>query len=429
MGNRIGKSFTENSQTAYTWNVRDAQGNTMATYEQKTVENEQELRLIELPIYGSSRLGMLQPNKLLNSTATVTNTFAIGHKQYEISNHLGNVLTTISDSKQAIDDGQGQVAYYKPIVKTQQDYYPFGMLMPERQFTLGNEDYRYGFNGQERSDEVYGKGNLNTALFWEYDTRLGRRWNLDPVDQISFSNYAVFNLYPVNFIDILGDIVKHSKFRDKINSTIARIFNKEFRKKYRKWKSDELTYTIEKTEKITKKLIESKPTEDILNEGDFNIYYSEIMDLGDVSNPITRNSVFAIGSGLKIGNFITMIPGLIVNGIISGNKGWGFADRIQTLKSKINVLSWGFGNYNKYNVWGGELGKGIEKPIKIRPSDGLIGFRIGVGKIIPLNFIDIGGQIVTRKYEIHLHINAATKSKRKKELGSREAIFDFRTRK
>jgi len=40
MGNRIGKALTENSQTIYTWYVRDAQGNTMATYEQKTVENE-----------------------------------------------------------------------------------------------------------------------------------------------------------------------------------------------------------------------------------------------------------------------------------------------------------------------------------------------------------------------------------------------------
>ena len=59
MGNRIGKAFTENSQTIYTWYVRDAKGNPMATYEQKTVENEQELRLIELPNYGSSRLGML----------------------------------------------------------------------------------------------------------------------------------------------------------------------------------------------------------------------------------------------------------------------------------------------------------------------------------------------------------------------------------
>jgi hypothetical protein len=39
-------------------------------------------------------------------------------------------------------------------------------------------DYRYGFNGQEKVDEISGVGNHNTALFWEYDTRLGRRWNV-----------------------------------------------------------------------------------------------------------------------------------------------------------------------------------------------------------------------------------------------------------
>jgi hypothetical protein len=40
--------------------------------------------------------------------------------------------------------------------------------------------YRFGFNGQEKVNEIAGVGNHNTAEFWEYDTRLGRRWNLDP---------------------------------------------------------------------------------------------------------------------------------------------------------------------------------------------------------------------------------------------------------
>lgn len=66
------------------------------------------------------------------------------------------------------------------------------------------KDYRYGFNGQERSDEVYGKGNLNTALFWEYDTRLGRRWNLDPVVKLWESGYACFAHNPVWNVDPNG---------------------------------------------------------------------------------------------------------------------------------------------------------------------------------------------------------------------------------
>jgi RHS repeat-associated protein len=71
------------------------------------------------------------------------------------------------------------VGYY-PELLALNDYYPFGMLMPDRNPAAGN-GYRFGFNGQEKTDEVYGKGNLNTALFWEYDTRIARRWNVDPM--------------------------------------------------------------------------------------------------------------------------------------------------------------------------------------------------------------------------------------------------------
>ena len=59
------------------------------------------------------------------------------------------------------------------------DYDPFGMLMMGRNWSVGSQ-YKYGFNGQERDVEISGNGNLNTAEFWEYDCRLGRRWNLDP---------------------------------------------------------------------------------------------------------------------------------------------------------------------------------------------------------------------------------------------------------
>jgi RHS repeat-associated protein len=68
-------------------------------------------------------------------------------------------------------------------------------------------DYRYGFNGQEKVDEIAGVGNHNTALFWEYDTRLGRRWNVDPVDQVGVSNYACFGNNPIAYNDKDGDVV------------------------------------------------------------------------------------------------------------------------------------------------------------------------------------------------------------------------------
>ena len=81
--------------------------------------------------------------------------------------------------------------------------YPFGMLMPGR--IDSTEKYKFGFNGQERSDDIKGIGKHNTALFWEYDTRLGRRLNLDPKPDISYSFYSAFKDNPISNVDVKGD--------------------------------------------------------------------------------------------------------------------------------------------------------------------------------------------------------------------------------
>ncbi len=65
--------------------------------------------------------------------------------------------------------------------------------------------YRFGFNGQQKENDISGTGNHNTAKFWEYDTRLGKRWNLDPVIKPGRSPYDVFNNNPIINIDPTGD--------------------------------------------------------------------------------------------------------------------------------------------------------------------------------------------------------------------------------
>jgi RHS repeat-associated protein len=76
------------------------------------------------------------------------------------------------------------------------DYYAFGGAMPGRS---GGANYRYGFNTQEKSPEL-APGHY-TAEFWEYDARVGRRWNLDPVVKPHESGYGVFANNPLLFID------------------------------------------------------------------------------------------------------------------------------------------------------------------------------------------------------------------------------------
>jgi RHS repeat-associated protein len=53
-----------------------------------------------------------------------------GQKQYEFTNHLGNVQATISDLPVKV--GEAHTEYHAPALPAVYDYYPFGMLMPDR---------------------------------------------------------------------------------------------------------------------------------------------------------------------------------------------------------------------------------------------------------------------------------------------------------
>jgi len=67
------------------------------------------------------------------------------------------------------------------------------------------DDYRFGANQMEKDNEVSGQGNSYTAEYWQYDSRLGRRWNLDPKPNYAISPYACFGNNPISTIDHKGD--------------------------------------------------------------------------------------------------------------------------------------------------------------------------------------------------------------------------------
>lgn len=74
-----------------------------------------------------------------------------------------------------------------------------------RKFVFGCvETYRYGHNGQEKEDEIAGAGNVMSAEYWMYDSRLLRRWERDPITYPWQSSYTCFNNNPVYYSDPLG---------------------------------------------------------------------------------------------------------------------------------------------------------------------------------------------------------------------------------
>jgi hypothetical protein len=83
------------------------------------------------------------------------------------------------------------------------DYSPFGVSLDGR--TFEGDFYRYGFQKQEKDDEIVGEGKNYTADFWQFDTRLARRWNCDPVIKPHRSPYDVLSNNPIIMIDPYGE--------------------------------------------------------------------------------------------------------------------------------------------------------------------------------------------------------------------------------
>ena len=245
MGNRVSKLLKTRNSTVKqkdlkwikTYYVRDAQGNVMATYERSTTNHAVEgysntdlFYLKEHQVYGSDRLAIRNSGqkissrpfnilgynglislRLYGSTPTIAqpnpkiSTYTTGKKQYELTNHLGNVLATISDNVWVRNyAGSSPVEGFEADIVSATDYYPGGSIMPGRSFNAGT--YRYGgAGGQEMDNEIYGSsGTSYTAEYWQYDSRLLRRWNPDPITFPWQSTYATFNNNPIVFTDPFG---------------------------------------------------------------------------------------------------------------------------------------------------------------------------------------------------------------------------------
>jgi RHS repeat-associated protein len=113
---------------------------------------------------------------------------------------LDNVTTSVESTENTV-----AFTTFSPDIFSYSDYYPFGMLVPNRHKSA--DDYRYGFNGKEMDDELKGgKGNHYDYGFRIYDPRIGRFFSIDPLT----SNYAFLTPYqfasnrPIDGIDIDG---------------------------------------------------------------------------------------------------------------------------------------------------------------------------------------------------------------------------------
>jgi len=227
------------TQWTSTYYVRDAQGNIMTTYKLAAPAMASSFKVTERNLFGNSRLGTDDTQIELIAALPTANPYTrtLGNKHYEASNHLGNVLTVFTDRKIPVTSDGTTIDHFDADVVNTFDYSPFGAPMNERTYRLvmkytdsthtnsvpafvnGNESlaniahdsltYRYGFNGQEKDDEIKGAGNQIDYGARVYDPRLGRWLACEPLamDFPFLSTYAFAANSPILLKDADGKII------------------------------------------------------------------------------------------------------------------------------------------------------------------------------------------------------------------------------
>ncbi|MDQ0110240.1 RHS repeat-associated protein [Chitinophaga terrae (ex Kim and Jung 2007)] len=205
-GNRIYKAYAHNNVVDKTWYVRDAQGNVLSVY--TSTASSPDIHWKEQHLCGSSRLGIWQPGMKITGTPGAATALwnSEGLKRYELTNHLGNVMATISDKK---INGLADVTSVS-------DYAPFGMQMVGRSLSAGG--YRYGFNGKENDNEVKGEGSQQDYGMRIYDPMLGKFLSVDPL----MKKYAYLSPYAYAENDVISskDLDGLEKYRVTLRAYI-----------------------------------------------------------------------------------------------------------------------------------------------------------------------------------------------------------------
>ena len=216
-GNRVMKQTTTDT-VAY---VRDASGNVLSVYNKNKNGLVQQS---ETYLYGSSRLGVVRAQRVAPKIMKLNvsfndaklGVFTRGEKLYELSNHLGNILTTVSDKRLPVTKNNDTVVSgYTAVVLSASDYYPFGMEMVGRNYSTYNT-YRFGFNGKENDKEIEGQQDYGFRI---YDKRLGKFKSVDPLSPKypELTPYQFASNTPIQAIDLDGAeaLFVHGTWSDK----------------------------------------------------------------------------------------------------------------------------------------------------------------------------------------------------------------------
>jgi hypothetical protein len=169
-------------------------------------------------------------------------------------------------------------------------------------------------NTQEKDNEIYGEGNSYSAEYWQYDARLGRRWNVDPKDVPSFSPYSCFANNPLWFSDVAGDSAVDSKLISApdgtsrlIGSTVTQTEDKQYlitpQNNVQKWNNEAGLYINESVLANTKGENTQNPTSTNSLSSKFIPPISSLKNQLNNIDLTQSSGLKDMGSGLETGGF------------------------------------------------------------------------------------------------------------------------------
>lgn len=204
---------------ASTYYVRDQNGVILATY----TDDQTQVVQSEIHIQGASTVGIIRPYiRVEGQMMTDDLEDYRANREYQLTNHLGNVITTITDRRLGIDvDADHLANHYVSEIIQAQDYYPFGMKMSDASpITPMNEysgrtyqhslfqsnSYRFAYNGKEMDASMHEELEQLDYGFRVYNPGLGRFLSVDPLaDQFpGWNPYHYVHNNPIRLIDPTG---------------------------------------------------------------------------------------------------------------------------------------------------------------------------------------------------------------------------------
>jgi RHS repeat-associated protein len=245
MGHRIAKHVLSLSNVLEKsiYYILDVQGNEISVYERVVDASLQNVSFIQTDkyIYGTVRIG--GNTRQVPMLGTQNNTFSmrgvrhqIGTRMYELTNHLGSVISVISN-KPIPHQNSTSVDYWLADIRQSTDYSAFGVNLSARNIPkfspgtstpIANADGRFGYQGSEEDDEVKGIEGGSYATFYRMlDPRLGRWMSLDPVFQPNQSPYNSMDNNPICLNDVKGDATDPSAGDKKQFQKDLKALNKE----------------------------------------------------------------------------------------------------------------------------------------------------------------------------------------------------------